>query len=167
MKKISVILVIAMIICALSFAGCAKGEDADTAAESDTAETAEATESETAGETAGDVTEAPATEKTPDETFAPLEGLETVSVEFSMDDVGTKFNSKTYKFIKSKLFKNGDESLHWYEFFNACVEGEIDVTSVEARSYVESCFAFFTESELTDEAAQAKALLDATEERAN
>ena len=163
MKKISIILVIAMIICALSFAGCAKGEGDDTTAESVTAETAEATENETAG----DATEAPVTEKIPDETFAPIEGLETVSTEFSKDEIGTKFNSKTYKFIKSKLFKKGDESLHWYEFFNACVEGEIDVNSVEARSYAESCFDFFTENDLADEAAQAKALLDAAGERAN
>lgn len=126
----------------------------DDATEADTAathpDTAPADTEESAAEPAG-------TEDAPN----PFEDLETVSEEFSVADVGTKYdNSRQYNFIKKFRYQSGDCDYSWYEFYNACIAGEIDFTDPSVAEYAEACLEAFEEYELEDEAAQAKTVAE-------
>ncbi|MBQ7670511.1 MAG: hypothetical protein IJS45_07305 [Clostridia bacterium] len=149
MKKASgltAILLTAVLICAL-FAGCAK----DNSNESDTPANTEDT-ADNAVDTKDTETEA--------ESSDTLAGLELVPEEIETERL-LMMNTRASKFLKSKSYVDGEVSLTWYKFYNACVRREIDVTSEKPAEYINECLAFFEENGLDDEAAQANALISA------
>ena len=76
--------------------------------------------------------------------------------------VGDKFTTKSYKFIKNNPFKTEDGySYNWYEFFNACVTGELNVKDEACQKYAAECLGYFEEFGLDDEASQATTLIEA------
>ncbi len=156
MKKL-IILMLVLALSAVALLGCEKEETAP-----DTTDSAENTA--VATEPVDETTEEPAdTKATPDETFAPIENLEPVATDFSSSDIGTRYSSKGYKYLKANHFKKDDANYNWYEFYNACVAGELNVASEDAVSYINKCLDDFSKYGLEDEATQARALLAAAE----
>ena len=123
------VLLTAILICSL-FAGCAK----DNSDESDTSINTE--EAAT-----GSVSE-----------------LELIPEEIETERL-LMMNTRASKFLKSKFYIDGDTALTWYKFYNACVRGEVDVTSEKSAEYINECLSFFEENGLDEEVSQANALL--------
>ncbi|MBR0303180.1 MAG: hypothetical protein IJQ80_04970 [Clostridia bacterium] len=69
-------------------------------------------------------------------------------------------NSKAYKALKKKIYTNANGSYNWYEFYNGCILGTVDITEDNAVKYTKDCLALFLDNDLPEEAARAKALLD-------
>ena len=152
-KILAFLIAAIVILSALMLASCensTNGKDSDT--EIDTAEATEPAES-------GDESE---TETETRERIYDTLPLETVSEEFDATMIGDKYTTKSYKFIKNNLFKSNDGvSYNWYEIFNACVTGELNVKDEDCQSYAAECLEYFEEFGLEDEAAQATTLIEA------
>lgn len=161
MKKItSLLLTLLLVLSVACLASCESaapaegGTETESAAPTDTEDEKTETESESEAESETETEPAP---------VADGLALDTVSEEFDSTMIGGKFTTKSYKYIKSNLFKSSTTGFkyNWYEFYNACVTGVLDITDAECLSYAEECLAFFNENELPDEAAQATALIGA------
>jgi len=170
MKKLISLIIAIIMISSVLLCACGGDETKETALESETEVvtddvTDDATEAgtaatETDAETADTEEGAAEPAGTKDEAN-PFEDLETVSEEFSVTDVGTKYeNSRQYNFIKKFRFQSGDNDYSWYEFYNACIAGEIDFTDPSVAEYAETGLEAFEEYGLEDETAQAKTVVE-------
>ncbi len=163
MKKItSLLLTLLLVLTIACLASCESAAPAEGGTETESAAPTDTDEALT------DTESAPSTEGDTESETAPAPigdglALDTVSEEFDSTMIGGKFTTKSYKYIKSNLFKSSTTGFkyNWYEFYNACVTGVLDITDAECLSYAEECLAFFNENELPDEAAQATALIGA------
>ncbi|MBQ7714585.1 MAG: hypothetical protein IJT70_01815 [Clostridia bacterium] len=160
MKKLSsIILALLLALSVALFAGCGDKEKGDP----------QGTENASTGsvQTSTD----PGSAETPDKESAnalqseALEGLESVEEDLSGDDViSGKYDSSAYNFLKRSRFSSGDKEYSWFEFYNACLTGEIDLTDPEAVIFAKRCLEFFTENELEEETAQANSIIEAAKE---
>ena len=164
MTKIISLLIITALAAALILSSCGSRPE-DRSAETDPAateteapvETEAATDTEKEAETSGE-TEQP---ETADDNYVnPLEGAETVSEEFEMTEENG-MSMEEYKFLKRAFFSKGDKDYNWFEFYNACVSGELRLTDVEVADYIKDCSELFAENDFESEAAQAEILLEA------
>ena len=161
-KLLALALAALMIIASLFLASC-EGKTADTESGSDTAEATKPVESETETESETAIETESETEKETEKRDYDALSLETVSEEFDSSMIGEKFTTKSYKFIKNNLLKSKTNgfSYNWYEFYNACVTGVLDVKSEESLAFIEKCLPYFEEFGLEDEISQARALAEA------
>ena len=159
-KFLLIFALVAALSASLFLAGC--GSDSKDAPSADTAvqSTAAGTDSASSGTTSDSGSAAPQTEDAPDVPYVnPLEGKETVSEEFA---VGENLSLRQYKLLKSMLFEDkGGKSYNWYEFYNACIRGEIKLTDTDAVTYAGDSFEFFEEFGMENEMAQAQTVVDA------
>ena len=156
MRKLISLLIITALAAALILSSC--GASGDKSAETDAA----ATETEAATDT-GTETDAVDTDQpeTADDSYVnPLEGAETVSEEFEMNEENG-MSMTEYKFLKRAFFSKGDKDYNWFQFYNACVRGELKLTDAEVADYIKDCSELFAENEFETEAAQAESLHEA------
>ena len=161
MKKItSLLLATLLVLSIVCLAACDGAKAAESETESESAATTDTEDENTETESESEAESETETEPAP---VADGLALDTVSEEFDSTMIGGKFTTKSYKYIKSNLFKSSTTGFkyNWYEFYNACVTGVLDITDAECLSYAEECLAFFSENELPDEAGQATALIGA------
>ena len=161
-KLLALILVSAIILASALLASC-EGKTADTESASDTAEATGTVGSDTGTDVETETETETETEKETEKANFDALSLETVSEEFDSSMIGEKFTTKSYKFIKNNLFKSKTNgfSYNWYEFYNACVTGVLDVKSEESLAFIEKCLPYFEEFGLEDEISQARALAEA------
>lgn len=152
------VLMTAILICSL-FAGCAKDNSDGSDTSKNTEDTAESTV-----DTKDTETETESEPESSETVAGPISGLEPVSEEIETERL-LMMNTRASKFLKSKLYIDGDTSLTWYKFFNACVRGEVDVASEKSAEFINECLSFFEENGLDDEVEQANALLSAAKAR--
>ena len=187
MKTVRIILcmllTVAVVSAALLLASCgSEPEKAADAAESseatedaditgaDDAQSSSETGAETEAATAGSETETEATpagseaETEPGATGEPyenpLEGFETVSEELEIDEENG-MSMAEYRLLKRMLFTTGEKEYTWFEFYNACVSGELRLTDPDVAEYLNECSGIFAENGFENEAAQANAILEA------
>ncbi len=80
----------------------------------------------------------------------------------SVDDgeLTEKVGMKGMRLLKGYLYDNGGTKITWYEFYNSCVDGNIDPRSDSARQYTESILEYFKEYGMQEEITRAENLLN-------
>ncbi len=90
----------------------------------------------------------------------PLEGAETVSEEIELNEE-EGMSMAEYRLLKKSYFTAGDKKYTWFEFYNACVTGELKLTDPNVADFINECNDVFVENEFKTEADQAAVLVEA------
>ena len=167
MKKITYIVVFALIavLTTALLAGCGTEDEkpADDTGASTDVQSAENTPSDVTADVPS--TDAPSDSISDTESTAyanPLEGYETLSEDYSVANDENGVSMREYKFYRTHQFDKGDGTTYsWFQFYNACVTGELKLNDPAVIEYAEDCYDFFEDNEVPRELEHAKTLLDA------
>ena len=79
----------------------------------------------------------------------------------SDEDMRKILSSRIYNMLYKRYYRNKNGSYNWYEFYNGCILGTVDLTSDGAIEYAKSRYSFFIANDLPEEAEQARTVLEA------
>lgn len=91
--------------------------------------------------------------------LSPFDGFSEIAATEESVDAHTFATSAIKSYILINVFKSGDEELNWYEFYNACIEGEIDPRVGAAKEFLSEAYGFFDKNGYTEGKEQAQLLL--------
>lgn len=155
-RYICALLALAVSASAFVLSGC--GEEADKKASDDKAVKAETS----ATEDDSSETEPAADSENQEETknVIDLSGYEKTDVDITTEEYKREKSSKVYRRVSLDTFSDGTNEYNWYEFYNACLDGLIDFSSVEVKMFADGFLEFFTDMGLEEEIAQAQLIVD-------
>ncbi len=167
MKKTALIIIFALVaaLTASLLAGCG-ADNKDGNADTDAKTEAQSAENAPADTDKSPDTDAPAQSDAQTDGGAtyvnPLEGYETLSEDYSVANDENGVSMREYKFYRTHQFDKGDGTTYsWFQFYNACVTGELRLNDQAVVEYAEDCYDFFEDNEVQRELEHAKTLLDA------
>lgn len=166
MKNRAIIAAILSCILITSFASCG-GDAAESATES-TAETTTQTAAQTQGSKETETkTEMGAPEQT-EETKSPsalgdLEKLPETAAELLYEG---KVSTSEYKLLLKLVYEDAGQTYDWVEFYNACIDGRIELSNEGVKDYVTNAVNQFGKAQMEDMKSKAEFILKAVEEAA-
>ncbi len=92
----------------------------------------------------------------------PVEGLETVGedLKVALDESG--LSMREYKLLKANLYTDAaGKEYNWFEFYNACIRGELKLTDPAVVEFAQSLIEDFENQDLPLEKEQAETLINA------
>lgn len=116
----------------------------------DTAVTTEATDDTTAS-----------AEDTKENPLANLEKLPENISELVSEGELSLVSSKA---ILALVYTQGETSYNWNTFYNACIDGTIDLSAAEIKPYLDKCLNLFETQSMSEQEEQVKAVMAAVEQ---
>ncbi|MBE6562251.1 MAG: hypothetical protein E7660_00775 [Ruminococcaceae bacterium] len=96
-----------------------------------------------------------------------ITGFEKVDVELA-EDLALSKGARAFMILsKHKFILHEGHEMNWYEFYNGCIDGTVGNDKDAILSYAMDSLEQFEKLSLTEEAAQAKAIIDAMGGNAN
>ena len=163
---LTVILVLAL-SASLFLAGCGSDSGSESAAgitdEQSAAPDTTGTPSQTAPDTAEQSSEAPSDSTTEETPYVnPLEGYAELPEDISVSNEEGGISMREHRFYKTSVYEKEDGTAYnWFQFYNACVRGELRLDDPAVLDYAEMCLEFFTEYDVPAQQPNAETLINA------